>query len=138
MSRHCFNLLCQKVICAVGESSFKSESYIDAFLRGKDCMFDAHERTSGGYVSGETKLAITLRILAGGDSYDLGVIFDICHKHCEKIIYDVLEKWIIKTGIGKINMEEYLNNISEMKDVSKGFSVRSNGHLVGAIGAIDG
>ena len=35
-------------------------------------------------------------------------------------------------------MEEYLNNIAEMKDVSNGFSIRSNGLLVGAIGAIDG
>ena len=138
MSRQYFILLCQKVICAVGESSFKSESYIDAFLRGKDSMFNAHEQTSGGYVSGETKLAITLRLLAGGDSYDLGVMFDISYGHCEIILYDVLEKWIIKTGIGKIDVEEYLNNILEMKDVSKGFSVRSNGLLVGAIGAIDG
>lgn len=47
-------------------------------------MFDAHERTFGGYVSGETKLAIILRILAGRDSYDLGVIFDIYYKHCDK------------------------------------------------------
>ena len=85
-----FFLLCQTITCAVGESAFKAESYIDAFLRGKDTMFDAHEYTSGGYISGETKLAITLRLLAGGDSYDLGVIFDISYKHCEKILYYVL------------------------------------------------
>ena len=130
--------LCSKIICAVGESQFKSESYIDAFLRGKDKMFDTHEHTSGGYISGETKLAVTLRLLAGGDSYDLGVIFDISFKHCEQIMYSVLEHWIIDTNISKIDMEDYLDNIFEMQTVSKGFSQRSNGILKGAIGAIDG
>ena len=75
MSRACFDRLCQKIIVAVGESSFRSESYIDAFLKGKDQMYQAHEITSGGYISGEVKVAITLRLLAGEDSYDLGVIF---------------------------------------------------------------
>ena len=138
MSRECFGTLCHKIACAVGDRQFKSESYIDAYLRGKDLMFDAHECTSGGYISGETKVAVTLRILAGGDSYDLGVIFDITSKHCEKILYEVLEHWIIATVIGKIDMEDYLNDLSEMKFVSNGFSKRSNGLLSGAIGAIDG
>ena len=138
MSRECFSLLCQKITCGVGEKVFKSECYIDAFLRGKDKMFNAHECTSGGYISGETKVAVTLRILAGGDSYDLGVIFDISYKHCEKIMYDVLLNWIIATGIGKIDMENYLDDLAEMKSVSHGFSKRSNGILKGAVGAIDG
>ena len=138
MSRECFSLLCQKIICGIGEKAFKSESYINAFLRGKDQMFNAHERTSGGYISGETKVAISLRLLAGGDSYDLSVMFDISYKHCEKIFYDVLLHWIINTGIGSINMENYLDDLEEMKTVSHGFSKRSNGILKGAIGAIDG
>ena len=138
MSRECFSLLCQKITCSIGEKAFKSESYIDAFLRGKDKMFKAHEFTSGGYISGETKVAITLRLLAGGDSYDIGVIFDISYKHCEKIFYHVLLSWIINTGIGKIDMENYLDDLAEMKSVSHGFSKRSNGILKGAVGAIDG
>ena len=138
MSRECFSLLCQKITCGIGEKAFKSESYIDAFLRGKDKMFNAHEFTSKGYISGETKVAVTLRLLAGGDSYDLGVIFDISFKHYEKILYYVLLHWIINTGIGKIDMENYLNDLAEMKTVSHGFSKRSNGILIGAIGAIDG
>ena len=31
MSRECFFLLCQTITCAVVESAFKSESYIDTF-----------------------------------------------------------------------------------------------------------
>ena len=35
-------------------------------------MFSVHEQSSGGYVSGEDKLAITVRNLAGGNQLDLG------------------------------------------------------------------
>ena len=37
-------------------------------------MYDANVKATGGYISGEVKLAIALRMLAGGDSYDLAVI----------------------------------------------------------------
>ena len=33
MTRECFGLLCSKIITHVGESRFKSESYINAFCR---------------------------------------------------------------------------------------------------------
>ena len=85
MSHHCFQLLCQKIIAHVGESNFKSEEYIDAFLHNpynpsftrQTCIHYAHCHTTGGYISGEVKLAITLRLLAGGDALDLAVIFDV-------------------------------------------------------------
>ena len=32
MSRHCFDLLCNSIIEAIGESKFKSETYIDTIL----------------------------------------------------------------------------------------------------------
>ena len=89
MTRGCFDLLCSRIIISIGEKSFKSESYIDAFLKGKDRMFDAHEKTSGGYISGETKLCITLRLLASDDVNDLGVLFDISPNHCAVLILDV-------------------------------------------------
>ena len=94
MTRECFALLCSRVIISIGEKNFKSESCIDAFLKGKDSMFDAHEKTSGGYISGETKVGITLRLLAGGDINALGVLFDITPNHCTVLILDVLKKRI--------------------------------------------
>ena len=54
-------------------------------------MFNAHEHTSGCYISGGTKMTVTLQLLAGRDSYDLGVIFDITSKHYEMIFYEVLQ-----------------------------------------------
>ena len=98
----------------------------------------AHCKTSGGWVSGKIKLGITLRLLAGGDSYDLGVLFDISPKHCHVIMHEVLKNWIIDTNIGDINITKYLNDDERMNRVSEGFSKRSNGIFKGAIGALDG
>ena len=138
MNRDCFNSLCQRIISKVGESKFKSEMYIDAFLKNKDQMYDANVKATGGYISGEVKLAIALRMLAGGDSYDLAVIFDVHYDHCNRILQEVLVNWVIKTGIGDLNMVKYLGDKEAMSRASAGFSKRSNGVLIGAIGAIDG
>ena len=144
MSRNCFDLLCCAIISRVTEKKFKSESYLDSFLRDasiKDkisMMHKAHSHTSGGFISGEVKLAITLRMLAGGSALDLSVVFDVSESHCKTLFIDVLQNWIIKVNIGDIDIESYLKNEDAMNNVSVGFSRRSNGILTGAIGAIDG
>ena len=85
-------------------------------------MFLTNEKTTGGYISGEIKLAITLRLLAGGSNYDLSVLFDIYQSHCNAIMIDVLKNWIIATDIGDINIEKYLHNTAAMSQISEGFS----------------
>ena len=137
MTRECFTLLCFSIIGAIGESQFKSQHYIDAFLSGTS-VYDANVLATGGYISGEVKLAITIRLLAGGDVLDLAVIFDIYPTYLSTILKEVLTYWIIKPNIGKINIIKYLNDIEAMNRVSRGFSRRSNGVLKGCIGAIDG
>ena len=138
MSKDCFSSLSNTIKLKIGESKFKSQEFIDAFLIGKNSMYDANSLTTAGYVSGEIKLAITIRLLAGGDSYDLAVIFDIYPTHIHKIFEEVIREWIIKPNIGNINILEYLNDEEAMDEVSDGFSRRSSGILRGAIGAIDG
>ena len=146
MNRDCFKLLCHKIISKIGESKFKSEEYISAFLSNPfsplssraSLIHYAHCHTTGGYISGEVKLGISLRLLAGGDALDLTVMFDVGHRWCKQILYDVLNNWIVEINLGNIDIEAYLSNEDELKRVSKGFSKRSNGILLGAIGAIDG
>ena len=145
MSRDCFSELCSKIIASIGESKFKSEAYIVGFLSPDAAVVDrstimhiAHTATSGGYLSGEVKLAITLCMLAGGSALDLAALFDVSSSHCQALFIDVLQSWIIKTNIGEIDVESYLDDVSAMRRVSVGFSKRSNGVLCGAIGAIDG
>ena len=101
-------------------------------------MFVANKCTTSGYIFGEIKLAITLRLLAGGSCYNLAVMFDIHYDHCNKIMLYVLKHWINNIDVGNINIDEYLDNIDEMKKVSEGFLQRSNSILKGAIGALYG
>ena len=42
MTRDCCQLLYNKIIAAVGESAFKSEAYIESFLKGFFLMYDAN------------------------------------------------------------------------------------------------
>ena len=44
--------------------------------------------TSGGYISGKIKVAMTLRLLAGGDAIDFGAIFGISFNWCLIIFYE--------------------------------------------------
>ena len=136
MARECFSKLYNFIITRVGEKKFKSESYIDAFLVDKDCMYMKHLKTSGGYISGEVKLGIMLRILAGGNLYDLGVLFDIYPKHCNLIIFNVIYKWIVTPKIESIDFYGYLNDIDPMSKVNDGFAKRSDGVFNGVLGAL--
>ena len=108
MTKPCFEELCQTIIGKIGESHFKLEAYIGAFLKGNNLMYDAQEKTSGGYISGEIKLATTIRLLGGGDACDLAVIFDMYPSHISVIFREVLKNWIIKPNLGKINILKYL------------------------------
>ena len=53
-------------------------------------------------------------------------------------MYDVIEQLIIPSKNGDINMDTYLEDKEIMYRVSKGFSQRLHGVLIGAIGTIDG
>lgn len=147
MTRDCFKKLCERIIKNIGERNFKSQAYIDNVLdvpidyainRMETSMYQAHSKTSSGYISGEIKLAITIRMLAGGDPYDLGVLFDISDKWCRQMFTYVLKNWIVDINLGEMDITSYLTDEKELDRVSKGFSKRSNGVLIGAIGAIDG
>ena len=110
MSRTCFKQLCDKIIISVGERSFMSQAYIDAFLVEKNqaanslySIYKAHAKTSGGFVSGEVKLAISVRMLAGGSALDLAVIFYVSEAHCKTIFINVL-----KIGLSKLTLEIWI------------------------------
>ena len=82
MERVCFKYLCYCIIANVGEGAFKSEEYLNAkhrfIVEEKQAnILHAHEHTTGGIVSGEVKLALTLRLLAGGSYMDSALLFDV-------------------------------------------------------------
>ena len=78
MSKECFDLLCDRIKSNVGEREFKSEVYLKQLshidLKSANIL-KAHEATTGGFISGEIKLALTLRLLAGGSYLYLALFF---------------------------------------------------------------
>jgi hypothetical protein len=138
MSKDCFKHLCDQIISAVGEKSFKSESFIETHLKNTS-IHGAHEVTSGGYISGEVKVALTLRILAGGSYLDIALIFRCGSSYVTPIFHDVLRNWICNDRVIKIPNEEYFRDIEAMKQTANKFSNgRSRGIINGVIGSIDG
>ena len=55
-------------------------------------MYESYCLTSGGYITGEVKFAVILRLLAGGSALDLAVMFDISSNHYNGMMYEVLSK----------------------------------------------
>ena len=137
MSRDCLHSLCQHKIWSIGERQFKPELYIYDFLDKKGIMFNANVETTGGFILGEVKLNISIRLFDGGDALDLAAIFDIHSDHCTRIMHDVLLNWVIITGIGDLNINKHIDDKDEMEKVSRGFAKISNGVLKRALGTIN-
>ena len=119
MTRECFALLCENIKFSAGERIFKCEAYIECYLNYPGHIYHANCTTIGGYISGETKLAVYLRILDSGDPLDIVLIFDTSSNYYKTIIYEVIEEWIIPSQIGDINMNTYLEENEAISRVSK-------------------
>ena len=101
-------------------------------------MDDAHMKSTGGFISGEVKLALTLRLMAGGSYMDLALLYETGFTYSYEIFHDVLSNWINDDKLVNINGEEYLNDEARMVKVANDFAIGSNGLITGAIGALDG
>jgi hypothetical protein len=145
MSKECFLLLAERIETNVGEETFKSESYLDDLMHSKSPkdiavikMMKAHEGSTGGFISGEVKLALTLRILAGGSYLDLALLYEMSSSSAYRIFHDVVQNWILDDRLVKINGTDYLNDEDRLQKVALEFSRSSGGIFNGCIGAIDG
>lgn len=101
-------------------------------------MLMAHKKTSGGFICGEVKLAITLRILAGGSYLDVSEIFDIDADSCYPILHKVTKEWIVLNDEFKIDIEEYLNDKDAMNATARDFAPVTNNIISKIIGSLDG
>ena len=144
MERACFFYLCDRIIANVGEADFKSEEYLQHMKCGyvvedKDInILHAHEQSTGGFVSGEVKLALTLRLLGGGSYMDLALLFDVGFSTAYEIFHKVIKEWILDDRLVKINGVDYCKDEECMAKVAGDFAKRSNYVINGCIGALDG
>lgn len=122
----CFNALCAKIIAQIGEDIFRSESSI--------------EKSSAQIVppvSGEVKVALSIRMLAGGSYLDLVPLFSISTSALYKIFSNFLD-WILVTLhfplVGWIRNSQW----HVLSHLANQFSEKTGGTFAGPFGAIDG
>lgn len=140
MTRECFQQLCFKIERAIGEKEFRSEDYLQDPSNYRDFrLYKSHMIRFGGYISGEIKLAITLRLLAGASYLDLELIFKVPNHTIYRIFHHVLKQWICNDKVLQIDFYKDGSDIAAMKQTSKSFAQgTSKGIIGGCIGAIDG
>jgi hypothetical protein len=100
-------------------------------------MYRAHKVTCGVYISGEIKVALALRIFAGGSVSDMDFIFGFHYNYANAILNDVLD-WIINCNALAINIVGYLGDDDRLRTTAQAFAEKSGGVLGGCIGALDG
>ena len=71
-------------------------------------MNNTHVQSTRGFLSGEVKLALTLRLLAGGSYMDLAILYEVGMTYPYKILHDVVRDWIDDDRLININGEDYL------------------------------
>jgi hypothetical protein len=144
MSRQCFFKLCDVIRERVGENVFKSESHLDNLSSGvvgtphERQMHHAQKQVSGGFICGEIKVALSLRMISGGSYLDLSLLFDISCTSSYDIFHNVVANWFNHESISKLSGREFLNSLDRMAKVASEFAVKSSGKFTGCIGALDG
>ena len=140
MTRNCFSQLCTSIQNVVGPHVFKSEQYINHnIIHSNDKLYRANKKRYGGYICGEIKLAITLRLLAGASYLDLEYIYKISNQGLYSIFHYVLQNWICNDNVAEIDFYNKGTDLKAMQETSLGFANgSSNGIIGGCIGAIDG
>ena len=100
-------------------------------------MNNDHVNSTGGFISGEVKLALTLKLLVGSTYMNIALLYKIGVTYAYKILHDIVCNWINDDKLVNINGEDYLNNNKQMAKVTNDFATGSKGLLKGAVGALD-
>jgi hypothetical protein len=134
MPRDSFDRLCELIEAAVGRDTFKSELCISERVLPR-----TNDATSalGGFLSGQFKIAVMLRILAGASYLDLLQQYNISTASVYSFFHEGVQ-WVIKTfefPLVKWLREENWEALNQVSDL---FAEASGDVFKGCIGALDG
>lgn len=137
MPRNAFDRLCLQLEASVGDSCFRSESFLDNNMHGKKGKLLSMHAFYGGELPGEVKVAVTLRMLSGGSYLDLENIFCVCHRSVYASFHQVVD-WVVSSFQFNLPVQLEEKKWGELKLVSEKFAAKTGGLFWGAIGALDG
>ena len=145
LTKACFHLLCSKIEAIVGPKVFCSHEYIKVFLNStvptkQARLHKARVANCGEDICGEVKVALTLRLMAGGSYLDIALLFGVSYSQCYAIFHEIIDSWICNHDIISYLGETYITNQIEMERIANEFKNkgRHQGIIAGCIGALDG
>ena len=101
-------------------------------------LHKAHLHQDRGFLSGEVKVALALRMLTGGSYLDLSLIFNTHTSQPTAILHYVCKNWFNIDSIAKFCPKTYLSSHEQMTEAAHVFKQKSRGLFTGCIGALDG
>jgi len=134
MNKPVFERLCTKIREKVGEEKFKSEVFLSSRREPR-----TQEATMyvGGFIPGEVKVAMALRILAGSSYLDMILVFAVGSTTVYDSFHEVVG-WVNDTFSFRLHSLLSSKDLEGLKRISSGFAAFSHGYLDGVIGALDG
>jgi hypothetical protein len=124
MEVECFDELAKKIVSTVGDNIFKSELYLDKMRTGmvhesNSNMDYCHLKSTGGFILGELKLALTWSMLEGGShTMDLSLLFETSFSTSNEIFHSVIKEWIHNDNLLKINGFKYFEDDVQMCSIA--------------------
>ena len=142
MKKPCFDNLCDKIKSKVGDDVFKSDEYLadidnEGITTWRGRIHQARKMTVGAPISGEWKLAISLRMMAGATYLDMYLWSNVSTPWVISLFNTVVSEWICETLV--INLfDNIIGNETEIENITKNFAMTSDGYITGCMGALDG
>ena len=101
-------------------------------------MYQAHIQTSGGYIPGEFKVAMSLRLMAGASYLDMFLWTNVSTDYVRTIFRMVVKHWFCNDDVIRINFFDVLQDGNELARIRKDFGKGTDNVFSGVIGALDG
>lgn len=135
MTLDAFNALCTKIEKKIGAASFASEKFLCDLTSARREL--RNDERSIPLISGEVKVAISIRILAGGSYLDLVPLFVVSSGWVFQIFEQFLN-WILSTF--EFPLVSWLRHRSwdKLEMLANDFAEKSDGIFYGPFGACDG
>ena len=139
MNIACFDMLCSRIETSVGADKLFPYEYTKGIKHVSSRICATHEKSTGGMIAGEIKLAVTLRFLAETSYLNLGLLYSLSYGHMYEVFHKVLRYWIINDDVINIDFYANMTDIEQIKRTSDDFdSGSSNGIFSGCIRALNG
>jgi DDE superfamily endonuclease len=130
MTLEAFNDLCKRISRKVGDDVFRSEEFL---LENEQGVVDRMIP----FIPGEIKVAISIRMLAGGSYLDLVPLFEVSTSHLYSIFHTFLA-WMLKTFQFPLVPLLRDRNWPAINQLADAYAEKSNGVFFGPFCALDG